>query len=221
MNLDNKKTYKEFKQGNIRKDQAANEITHFFSKNFVNVFGYIFYKLRLTPNQVTAVFMITGIFGGLISFDGYVFLAYFFWRLHIIIDMADGAVARVTGLFSSYGDTLDKVGHHLIYPLYWLGFLYSMNAVYDEPFLSLIFFAISSTQWTSKHLLKDKASRPQATSLIKRLVANTMGVEGFLLFSVIQNYFELISIRYFLLFFILSNLILLLIKIANLLTKKS
>ena len=215
----NDKNFSEFKKGNIRKDQNANEITHFFSKYFVNAFGFMFYKIGLTPNQVTVIFMVTGIIGGLASFSEQIYLAYLLWRIHIIIDMADGAVARVTGLFSSYGDILDKVAHHIIYPIYWVGFLYAMNAIYDEPLLSLLFFAVSTSQWTSKHLLKSKDDRPQAKSLFKRLIANAMGIEGFLLFSLLNFYFVLVPIDYFLIYFIFSNAVFLFLKVANLLSK--
>ena len=59
-----KKTYQEFASSNVRADQADNDVTHFFSRNFVNPVAFFFYKFGLTPNQVTIIFILTGLLGG-------------------------------------------------------------------------------------------------------------------------------------------------------------
>jgi phosphatidylglycerophosphate synthase len=216
-----KHNYAKFKALNIRSDQQRNDVTHFFSRHCVNPVAYIFYLLGFTPNQVTAVFILTGIIGAGFAFNGSFLIAYFLWRLHIIIDMADGSVARVTGMMSEYGDVLDKVGHHVIYPLYWVGILYATNAIFEEPFLAIIFYAVASSQWTAKHLVKDKSLRPQAKSISKRIVANAMGVEGFIFGSLIYVAFDAVTNGHYLLLFVVTNSLLLMAKIYSLLLKGS
>lgn len=210
-------SYKEFKIENKRDDQNKNNITHFFSRYFVNIFAYPLYLVGLTPNQVTIIFILTGLIGGFLSFNGYLLIAYIFWRLHIIIDMADGSVARVTKLFSEYGDILDKVGHHIIYPIYWIGFIYSSGLLNIYPLLSIIFFATASSQWTLKHLFKNKELRPQAGNIFKRIIANIFGIEGFLIIIILYTQFNLFEGIHVILFLITTNSILLIHKISSLL----
>jgi len=212
-----KHNYAKFKSLNIRSDQQKNDVTHFFSRHCVNPFAYFFYLLGCTPNQVTVVFILTGIIGAGFAFNGSFLIAYFLWRLHIIIDMADGSVARVTGMMSEYGDVLDKVGHHLVYPLYWVGILYATDAIFQEPFLAIIFYAVASSQWTAKHLVKDKSLRPQAKSIPKRIIANAMGVEGFIFGSLIYTIFDAVTVGQYLMLFLVTNTVLLTVKIYSLL----
>ena len=202
-------SYKEFVTANKRDDQRNNDITHFFSRHFVNIFAFPLYRIGLSPNQVTLIFIFTGLVGGILSFYNFLMSAYVLWRIHIIIDMADGSVARVTKQFSSLGNTLDKIGHHLIYPIYWIGFLYASDLLYQHPLFSIIFFAIASSQWTIKHLFEAKKDRPQATSIIKRIIANIFGIEGFFLLIIIQVYFNVFDSLYLIIFMTLTNFILL------------
>lgn len=202
-------SYKEFVEANKRDDQSNNDITHFFSRYFVNIFAYPLYRIGLTPNQVTLIFIFTGLVGGILSFYNFLISSYILWRIHIIIDMADGSVARVTRRFSSLGDTLDKIGHHLIYPIYWIGFLHASQLLYQYPLFSIIFFAISSSQWTIKHLFKNKEERPKAISVIKRIIANIFGIEGFFLLIIIQVYFDVFDSLYLIIFMTITNFILL------------
>lgn len=211
-------SYNQFKIANKRDDQEQNNITHFFSRHFVNYIAFPLYKIGLTPNQATLFFILIGIVGGVLSFFNYLLFAYALWRIHIIIDMADGSIARATKLFSSYGDTLDKAGHHIIYPIYWIGFLYSSELIFDQPLLSIIFFAIASSQWTIKHLFKNRNERPQAKSIFKRIFANMFGIEGFLVIILIYSYLDFFNSLQIIAFLILTNLFLLIRKIHSLLS---
>ncbi len=210
-------SFKQFENANKRDDQEQNNITHFFSRHFVNYFAFPLYKIGLTPNQTTIIFILIGIVGGVLSFFNYLLFAYVLWRVHIIIDMADGSIARATKLFSDYGDTLDKAGHHIIYPIYWLGFLYACGLIYDQPLLSIIFFAIASSQWTIKHLFKNRNERPQAKNIFKRIFANMFGIEGFLVVILIYSYLDYFDSMQIIIFLILTNSFLLIRKIYSLL----
>lgn len=209
--------FSEFVNTNKRDDQGANDVTHFFSRYFVNICAFPLYRIGLTPNQVTLIFIFTGIIGGALAFFDLLILSYFFWRAHIIIDMADGSVARVTKLFSNFGDILDKIGHHIIYPVYWIGFLYASGLLNQYPLLSLVFFATASSQWTIKHLFKDKNERPQAKNIIKRIVANAFGIEGFLIIIIMYSYLDVLDGLLVMSIIITSNLIMLFKKIVSLL----
>ncbi len=212
-------TFREFKALNIRDDQKGNDVNHFFSKYFVNFFAYFFYLLRLSPNQVTYIFIFTGIIGGIIGSLGFFITAYIFWRIHIIIDMADGSIARVTKVFSEFGDTLDKIGHHIIYPIYWVGLSYSSGLLMLYPLLTISFIVIASSQWTLKHIFKDKSQRPKTSSYLRRLIANILGIEGFLILIILYAYTDILSGLYLLLFLIFSNSLLFSYKLYSLMTK--
>ncbi len=209
-------TFREFKDLNIRDDQKNNDINHFFSKYFVNFFAYFFYLLRLSPNQVTYIFILTGIIGGILGSLGFFIAAYIFWRIHIIIDMADGSIARVTKVFSEFGDTLDKIGHHIIYPIYWVGISYSSGLLILYPLLTVCFIVIASSQWTLKHIFKDKSQRPSTSNFFKRLVANILGIEGFLVLMVLYAYTDFFSGLHLLFFLIFSNILLFFYKLYSL-----
>ena len=131
-------SYKEFVNANKRDDQRNNDITHFFSRHFVNIFAFPLYRIGLSPNQVAYIY-IHWLSRWDTFFYNFLMSSYVLWRIHIIIDMADGSVARVTRQFSSLGNTLDKIGHHLIYPIYWIRFLHASDLLYQHPLFSIIF----------------------------------------------------------------------------------
>jgi len=161
----------------VRRDKGANDKVHFFSKHFSGIAGFALLRCGLTPNQITFLFLICGMSAGLSLYWGAPLLAYGLWRLHIILDMADGTVARATGNFSPHAGGFDKASHIainttvLLAPLAQSVHLALVNgllvAFYLYYFFSLLF----------PPALKKSAEFSLRTNLMKHAI----GLEGYLL----------------------------------------
>ena len=106
--------YKIFKYASSRIDQDGNDNVHYFSKYFAPMFAYFFYKIKFSPNSVTFIFLVTGFLSALLLYWSFPIYAYLAWRLHIILDMADGSLARATKIFSSNAIGFDRSNHIII-----------------------------------------------------------------------------------------------------------
>jgi phosphatidylglycerophosphate synthase len=105
-----------------RKDDEANQKLHFFASKFSKYFSYLFIKLGFTADQVTIVFFLIGLSGA--AFFNYPnfkmqLIGYLLYRLHIIIDMSDGDVARFNQSYSVRGSYWDAMIHATLYPLFF------------------------------------------------------------------------------------------------------
>ena len=132
--------FKEFIKASERNDKIANDNTHYFSTIFAKPISFFLYKIKLTPNFVTFLFLIAGIFSGIFFFFNYPILGYIFWRLHIILDMADGSIARATKNYSIFADGFDKSNHILINTLILLVSVNSINNIYITYFILVSFY---------------------------------------------------------------------------------
>ena len=106
--------YRDFVVNAMRKDAVANDMTHYFSHHFSAKVAFIFYKIGVSPNFVTWVFLLVGCASAICIWLGYPVLAFILWRVHIIIDMADGTLARATKIFSKSADGFDRTNHIII-----------------------------------------------------------------------------------------------------------
>lgn len=137
--------YSAFRNAATRTDASANDRIHFFSRFFSTYFAFVFYRLGFSPNQVTSLFLVVGCFSGASLYCGYGLLAYICWRLHIILDMADGALARATKTYSKHATGFDRSNHIvinttvLIAPLALSGSLLLVNALIAAFFLYYFF----------------------------------------------------------------------------------
>lgn len=119
-------------------------------------------KLKLTPNKMTVLMIISGILGG-ISFAipgiAYKIIGLIFIHLWFILDCSDGEAARITKRFSKFGTEIDYAAHVIDHPVILFGFmcalcqadmgicnhiwivlLFSVIAVYDLVFRSMATF---------------------------------------------------------------------------------
>ena len=106
--------FKQFKKNSIRDDILANDNVHFFARHFSKRIAYFCYILGFSPNGITWLFLFVGILASLMFYQGLPILGYFFWRLHIILDMADGDAARATKIFSQNAVGFDRSNHIII-----------------------------------------------------------------------------------------------------------
>lgn len=143
-------TLSEVKEKCKRKNAEANNKLHWFASKFSIYFSYFFIRLKFSADQVTIMFFLIGLLGSVFySFNSlvYTILGYVLFRLHIIIDMSDGDVARFNKSFSIRGAYWDAVIHSIVNPLYYVSISYSFFIQFDnEIFLILgAFMGISSS----------------------------------------------------------------------------
>ena len=145
-----KVTLTEVKDKCKRKNAEANNRLHWFASNFSIYFSYIFIRMGLSADLVTIIFFISGLIGSVFYlFDSIIFslIGYFFFRLHIIIDMSDGDVARFNKSFSIRGSYWDSMIHSILNPLYHLSISFSYYLVFDNIIFLIIapFLVLSSS----------------------------------------------------------------------------
>jgi phosphatidylglycerophosphate synthase len=170
-------TYAEFRQKSVRQDVSANDAAHFFSSRFAQRVAYLSYRAALTPNAVTLMFLLAGIGSAVSLHFGLPILCYVLWRLHIILDMADGSLARATQRFSKSGTGFDRSNHIVINTTILMaslnhgGNFYVTNAMVVAFYLSYFF---SRNYYSGKQ-------QTQQFSLPQVVVRNLMGLDGYIL----------------------------------------
>src|SRR5579875_1228474 len=78
--------------------------------------NWVFARLGLSPNMVTAVMIVVGLGGGLATAFGGLgtaVIAAVAIQIHLLLDCSDGELARWSGKTSASGIFLDRVGHYL------------------------------------------------------------------------------------------------------------
>jgi hypothetical protein len=89
------------------------------------VLVYFLLKTKIRPNSITMVYILGGIFGGIllaIPMNTTIYIAiFYFFFLKSIVDSCDGHIARVTNQVSIRGDILDSYGSHLNSLGFWTG----------------------------------------------------------------------------------------------------
>lgn len=230
---------KEVKKRCKRENSEANNRLHWFSSNFAIYFSYIFLKLRFSADLVTIIFFILGFFGAILySFNSIILtlLAYVFWRLHIIVDMSDGDVARYYKSYSIRGAYWDSVIHSFLNPLYCLSISYSFYLQFDDnifliigcllSFSSSVLMGVKNNFFKAKYLNKETYSKTSNqisnnnTNFFYKLFfvsSEILGMEGLIFFTITAR---LVDIREYavclLIIYLTSNLVVCAIKFYNL-----
>jgi len=179
--------YKIFKYASSRIDQDGNDNVHYFSKYFAPMFAYFFYKIKFSPNSVTFIFLVTGFLSALLLYWSFPIYAYLAWRLHIILDMADGSLARATKIFSSNAIGFDRSNHIIINtsillaPLHFNGNIEIANGLIVSFYLYYFF---------SRNFISDKSTAINF-SIKKNIIKNILGLEGYIAAQCLVIFFEL------------------------------
>lgn len=198
--------YSEFKSKSERKDANINDKLHFFSSYFKSLIAFILYKSGASANMATAIFGIVGLVASVSFYSEYFILGYFLFRLHIIIDMADGSIARAKQQFSGYADGYDKVNHILVNTSVILAL--SKHADY---YTTLIVLPVFLVYYLFPKLFAQypKGVNVVFNSTLKSLLKNVLAFEGFILVHVLNGFFQqdyssIINLVYAVLFILLS-----------------
>jgi len=166
-----------FKAASVRKDASANDKSHFLSRYFAVPTAYFCYRLGLSANQVTGLFLIVGLAAGAAIYLHMALLGYALWRLHVVLDMADGNLARATKRFSANAVGFDRSNHiainttMLLAPLLSSGSILLANALTVAFFLHYFFF---------RNFDAGAKSSAQDLSLTKSVIRHALGIEGYI-----------------------------------------
>jgi phosphatidylglycerophosphate synthase len=205
-------TYEKFKTKAKRSDLVENDITHFFSRNFAGGFAYLFYKLNATPNMVTFLFLIVGMCTSLALDLSMPILAYICWRLHIIIDMADGSLARATQTFSKSAVGFDRSNHIVINTCL---LIVTNQHLENQLIIGFLIISFYLYYFFSRNYFSGKQSTRKFT-IVEVLIKNALGLEGYVLTVGLIVFFELPELqRYVALFYSLTFLTLYFLKLRG------
>ena len=180
--------YKEFINRSERKDASINDVLHFFSSHFKSVVAFALYKMKFSANLATLLFGLVGLSSAYSMYVGYYFIGYILFRLHIIIDMADGSIARAKSQFSEYADGYDKVNHVLVNTCVILAL--SKDANYLSLFLILPTFLVYYLfpKLFSKY---PKGVNKSFDSILKTIFKNFLSFEGYILLQCVNSVLSL------------------------------
>lgn len=177
-------TLNEFVDRSCRMDQIDNDRQHFFSSHFAKYFAYLFFRLGVSPNSITFLFLLAGIGSAFLFYQDEFVLAYISWRLHLILDMADGQVARATGKFSKSAVGFDRSNHIIINVSVMFAISGEASSVLVMNLLIVTFFLyyFFSRNYSTGTKGVFKISRSKA------ILRNIIGLEGFVIVSSMVGY---------------------------------
>jgi len=131
---------------------------YFFGRRLSPFFVSVFLNLKIKPNTVTIYMIIAGIIGAILfAFDNiwFKFSGYIFMLLWLILDCADGEVARITKVFSKFGKELDYIAHIINHPIFNIAFLISLIQLnkYNIMLVSMVSIVLISSNLVGRNLL--------------------------------------------------------------------
>ena len=176
--------YSDFIANSKRNDATANDMTHYFSHYFCTRVAFLFYKIGVTPNFVTWVFLLVGCASAISFWFEKPVLAFVLWRLHIIIDMADGTLARATKRFSKSADGFDRSNHIIINTSVLMA---TMHAVDNSLILLSIIITFYLSYFFSRNYYLGKR-QTYSMNLLKNIAKDLVGLEGYLFFTCALQY---------------------------------
>lgn len=151
-------------------------------------------RTPITPNQVTAIGIIFGVFGALMfSFPNPMFwvLGWLAANVYFILDQTDGEVARYKRMTTKFGYFLDEISHPIVNNALFLaaglGLYASSGSV--QPlivglaalfFASLLRFVGAYSDFVKKTMLKLRTEKIEMSrSWLKRAAGIPMGLGGY------------------------------------------
>lgn len=179
--------YQDFQKKAARNDQHENDNAHFFSRHFCIPVGYVLDRLGLTPNHITWLFLLVGFGSAAALYLQLPLMCYLLWRLHIILDMADGSVARAKQNFSRSAIGFDRSNHIIINTSLILASLHQSQSMLAVNFIMCSFYL---AYFFSRNYYQEK-QRTRRFSRTQTMLKNAIGLEGYLTVSCILMWADL------------------------------
>lgn len=159
-------------------------IVYIFSRRLSPFFVNVFLNLEIKPNTITVYMIITGIIGAILfAFDNIWFkiIGYIFMHLWLILDCADGEVARITKVFSKFGKELDNIAHIINHPFFNIAILLSLIQLnkYNVILLAIISILLISSNLINRNLFSmsiiyDLKEKPKTVVLNKQKISRVI-----------------------------------------------
>ena len=121
------------------KPRSVEELIDFyFHRRLAVPFVQLAIWLKLTPNQVTALSLLSGCTSAFFFYHGLFFLGAFWLLLAIVLDCTDGMLARATGQTSPIGRGVDGLFDLIWVALIWIGIFFSRRLSLNSSSLLLL-----------------------------------------------------------------------------------
>lgn len=177
-----------------KKSKTKKEL-YFFSSIFSKRIAYLLYKSGISADLTTFLFGFAGLISSIFYFYNYHIIGYFFWRLHVILDLADGDIARVTK-YNPLGRMMDKFQHIIINLTLFPSLFLSKNYfISDENNIKLfitllpLFLIYFTFSFMTSNLGFDNYPKYKK-NLLTILLKNSITFEGLILFSTLIFIFK-------------------------------
>lgn len=185
--------YIKFIEKGSRKDASANDMAHYFSHYFSKRVAFMFWRVGASPNFVTWVFLFVGCSCAAFVWMGHPVLAYLMWRFHIIIDMADGTLARATQNFSRAANGFDRSNHIIINT----SVLIASTQAFENDFIVLCLLVSFYLMYFFSRNYYMAKMQTYNFSLFKNFIKDAVGIEGYLFFTLVIQYFSFTNAQIF------------------------
>lgn len=176
--------YKVFLEKASRQDAEANDKTHFFSRLFALPVAYICYRAKFSPNFITFLFLFFGVLSSVSLYYELAILGYIFWRVHIVLDMADGSVARATKNFSQHAEGFDRSNHIIINTSILVAITSSSGSLLLVNALIISFFL----QYNFSRNFVRNANKTVNLSFWASVIRHILGIEGLIFLHCLNAY---------------------------------
>lgn len=117
-------------------------------RKFSPFFTWMFFRMPITPNQVTFLMILTAVAGGIfLAMPGYSngLIGVLFLQLFLILDCVDGEIARSKQIFSTKGKFLDLIANDIVFVSIFTGLIVGSQSFLEiiAGFSAIIFFLMS------------------------------------------------------------------------------
>ncbi len=139
-------TYKEIRKNWQHNFYWDSVLVDAYTMLFSPIVTKICLKLKLIPNVITLLMMISGVLGGILfaipntasKIVGIVFI-----HLWYVFDCSDGEVARITKRYSKFGTEIDYTAHVIDHPFILFGFGASLLSAADKMGIEPLYIVLS------------------------------------------------------------------------------
>lgn len=195
-----------------RRDKASNDMNHWFSHIIAECLAKLLIRAKISADFTLALFFLSGLSSIIVFLNAseiihYIF-AYALWRLQIILDMADGHVARYFNTISPKGQYWDRLAHMIINPILLAVLVNSVLKYSDyRNIIVLITFCAVYLQLAVKYVgnvpqesrrIRLKQTRSRLVQFTLILFLDLLSIEGQIICLSICSFLDVsLGIRYF------------------------
>lgn len=185
---------------------------HYFSAILSSRVSYWFYNLKFTANFVLLLFLSIGILSSICLYFEFFIISYILYRIHIILDICDGNLARAYNVFNNYAPGIDKIAHFIINNSFLILINFKINFNLDILFLVITYNLSYLFSIFFHHKVRVNFLDNRKNQILKDLIS----LEGYIFISILFLIFNLDINFYFVnLFYIFTFSLIFLVKFNN------